>query len=204
MQTIEENTQHMVSNKCFTQIHVQENRGKTYLPWHFRTKMVAFWTHFQDKHVFEFAYFQKYADACRGRPITRLAVLLHENLSTLDEQITIKTAKDLHLPKEIADPEQWKDPIQDFGETAVRLLHGCQRLLNWSMASLSSSDSHKGWPHMLTALHKLKSQTELLMVFSHGYSVSVLSLLLPYKLLYFKCPSFFISFSLTCSKRAIV
>lgn len=62
-------------------------------------------------------YFQKCGDTFRGWPVTSLPVC-HVK-PKVNEQITLKTAEDLNLFRELANNrERWRDLRQNFVETA--------------------------------------------------------------------------------------
>ena len=64
-------------------------------------------------------YFQKHGNLFRGRPITTLPVILNKNLTTLGQNISLRTAGDLENLRTLAEDRQhWRHLTQEILETA--------------------------------------------------------------------------------------
>ena len=65
------------------------------------------------------AYFEKSGNPFRGRPITTLPVLLNQNLGTLENEMTLKSASDLQKLTALAqDRQRWRELRHDMVEAA--------------------------------------------------------------------------------------
>lgn len=111
--TWKKNTKHKISNNHITQISAQEEQGRIYLPWHFRTEMA---THFKKRswnscqHGYGRIFFFKCGATFRGRSIPKKKTLQHTEWTDWS-----KIAGHLHLFMEIAnDRERWQDFTQEL------------------------------------------------------------------------------------------